>query len=265
MNLPPRLLFAFVLVTACAFADEPRPVGVAKIDITPDYPVRLSGYGSRRTPHESVQQRIFAKALAFGSDADGPAVLVTVDNCGVPGAMRDEVVRQLRRRKRKSSTRASPSHPATLIARRCSSACCKSAFQHGHPAGAHACDRALHARTHRQYRAGRARRACESKTRAAGVERRLGRLRDEPPRRDCLSSQRITTCPCCASLRRMGKCARSSPATPVTARRCRSTSSTAIGPAWGRKRSSASSPARSCSRRSAAARIRTHRRAAPPN
>lgn len=95
MNFLPRFLAVFVVGAALVFAGEPRLVGVAKIDITPDYPVRLSGYGSRRTPHESVQQRIFAKALAFGSDAEGPALLVTVDNCGVPASMRAEVVRRL--------------------------------------------------------------------------------------------------------------------------------------------------------------------------
>ena len=71
------------------------PVGAASVDITPDYPVRLSGYGSRRDVHKGVAQRIHAKALAIGADADGPAVLVTVDNCGVPAAIREEVVRRL--------------------------------------------------------------------------------------------------------------------------------------------------------------------------
>ena len=43
-------------------------VGVAKRDITPDYPVRLSGFGFRRTESEGVTQRIWAKALAIGAD-----------------------------------------------------------------------------------------------------------------------------------------------------------------------------------------------------
>ncbi len=70
-------------------------VGAAKVDITPGYAVRLSGYGGRRTESEGVTQRLYAKALAIGSDAQGPAVLVTVDNCGVPYTIRDEVVRRL--------------------------------------------------------------------------------------------------------------------------------------------------------------------------
>ena len=42
-----------------------------------------------------MAQHLFAKALAIGSDEEGPAVLVTVDNLGVPAAMRDEVLGRL--------------------------------------------------------------------------------------------------------------------------------------------------------------------------
>lgn len=82
-----------LLAWAEVFADS--VAGTGSIDITPDYPVRLSGYGSRRDEHEGVEQRIFAKAIAFGSDAEGPALLLAVDNCGVPARMRDELVKRL--------------------------------------------------------------------------------------------------------------------------------------------------------------------------
>ncbi len=71
--------------------DELMDVGVAKIDITPDYPIRLNGYGSRRTESEGIVQRIWAKALAIGSDDDGPVVMVTVENCGLPDELTEEV------------------------------------------------------------------------------------------------------------------------------------------------------------------------------
>jgi hypothetical protein len=71
-----------------------QPVGVARIDITPDYPIRLVGYASRKQESEGV-----AKALAIGSDKDQPAILITVDNCGVPANVRDEVVRRLQQKK----------------------------------------------------------------------------------------------------------------------------------------------------------------------
>ena len=66
-------------------------VGVAQIDITPDYPIRLNGYGSRRTESEGIIQRIYAKALAIGSDDDGPMVMITVENCGLPDELTEEV------------------------------------------------------------------------------------------------------------------------------------------------------------------------------
>lgn len=69
--------------------------GAAKVDITPSYPVRLSGYGSRETEFERVAQRIQACALAVQWQADAPAVIVTVDNCGVPASVRAEVLKRL--------------------------------------------------------------------------------------------------------------------------------------------------------------------------
>jgi neutral ceramidase len=85
-------LLLVVCLSGSAWADEsPVPVGAARVDITPDYAVRLSGYSSRRMPFESVAQRIWAKALVIGEDGgQGPAVLLTVDNCGVPAALVDQ-------------------------------------------------------------------------------------------------------------------------------------------------------------------------------
>lgn len=61
-------------------AADSVPVGVAKIDITPDTPIRMYGYGSRQTESEGIAGRLFAKALAIGSDqGQGPAVLLMVD------------------------------------------------------------------------------------------------------------------------------------------------------------------------------------------
>ena len=70
------------------------PVGAAKIDITPDRPIRLSGYGSRTEPSEGVAQRLNAKALAFGDDAS-LSVLVTFDAIGVPAWVSQELSERL--------------------------------------------------------------------------------------------------------------------------------------------------------------------------
>ncbi|PAW84327.1 MAG: hypothetical protein B9S33_11980 [Pedosphaera sp. Tous-C6FEB] len=93
----------FAALTSCSHtptaSTPPRLVGVAQVDITPDYPVRLNGYGGRRQESEGVEQRIRAKALAIGSEAEGPFLLVTVDNCGVPEWMRTELLKRLAARR----------------------------------------------------------------------------------------------------------------------------------------------------------------------
>lgn len=73
-------------------------VGVAKIDITPELPIRLSGYLARKTEATNVAQRIWAKAIAIGTDREGPAILLTVDSIGVPSTVRDEVLERLLKR-----------------------------------------------------------------------------------------------------------------------------------------------------------------------
>lgn len=113
------ILLSLFLSPFAILAADTRQVGAASFDITPDYPVRLSGYGNRRLPNTGVSQHIFAKALAIGSDEEGPAVLVTVDNCGVPASMRDEVLRRLAMKTKVSGERfaicSSHTHCAPML------------------------------------------------------------------------------------------------------------------------------------------------------
>ena len=80
-------------------------VGVARTDITPDGPVRLAGYGSRRSESEGVEQRLWAKALAVQAGATGPAVLICVENCVVPNSITEDIARRLQRKARISRER----------------------------------------------------------------------------------------------------------------------------------------------------------------
>jgi len=96
-----RISLALALLAVCCFMcvaaeDSVFQVGVARIDVTPDYPIRLTGYAVRKTESEGVEQRLWAKALAIGGDAEGPAILVTVDNCGVCANLIDEVAARLK-------------------------------------------------------------------------------------------------------------------------------------------------------------------------
>jgi hypothetical protein len=70
-------------------------VGVASIDITPEGPILLAGYGDRKSESEGVLQPLFAKALAFGSDAQGVSVLITVDLIGIQWYMTKQLAENL--------------------------------------------------------------------------------------------------------------------------------------------------------------------------
>src|SRR5215203_2178972 len=72
------------------------PVRAARVDISPPGPVPLNGYAARvkLPPAAEVAQRIHARALAIGSNADA-VILLTADNCILPGAITDEVRRRL--------------------------------------------------------------------------------------------------------------------------------------------------------------------------
>lgn len=70
-------------------------VGVARVDVTPSVPIRLTGYASRSTPSTGVEQKLWAKALAIGSDRQEPALLLTLDNCGIAEATYLELAQRL--------------------------------------------------------------------------------------------------------------------------------------------------------------------------
>jgi putative membrane-bound dehydrogenase-like protein len=82
-----------IFFSADVLAVERQSVGVSRIDVTPTYPVRLHGFGFRRTESEGVQQRIWVKGLVIG-DKD-PVVLLVADSLGVPRWMTDQVAAKL--------------------------------------------------------------------------------------------------------------------------------------------------------------------------
>lgn len=64
--------------------------GLARVDITPEIPIRLTGYSTRDIPFEGVSQKLWAKAMAMG-DTENLSVLITVDLLGIPGNITKEV------------------------------------------------------------------------------------------------------------------------------------------------------------------------------
>ncbi len=97
-----RNLLIAVCVLAFAWPGTLRAAGlragVARADITPEYPILLSGFAARKKESEGAEQRLWAKAMAFAGEVGAPAVLITVDNCGLSQAITDEVAARLERR-----------------------------------------------------------------------------------------------------------------------------------------------------------------------
>ena len=70
-------------------------VGAAKIDITPDLPVRLSGYGSRTMPTAEVEDRLFARPMTLKHADQPPLVIVSIDAIGLSASLTDKIHAQL--------------------------------------------------------------------------------------------------------------------------------------------------------------------------
>lgn len=69
--------------------------GAAKIDITPEGPIHLSGYAVRPEECVGIEMRLWAEALAMGSDGEGVSLLLTVDNTGVPAHVTEALFARL--------------------------------------------------------------------------------------------------------------------------------------------------------------------------
>lgn len=94
-----------LLLTACLSAtttsgdaDEPQwKAGTARAIITPEKPVWLAGYGSKRAPDGQLHD-LWMKALALEDTAGHRVVLITSDFQGIPKVMSDPVFAQLEKK-----------------------------------------------------------------------------------------------------------------------------------------------------------------------
>ncbi len=89
-------VLSLMLAIALGAAETTVAVGGAKVDITPELPIRLAGYQSRLAEATRVEAPLSARALAIGSDADGPVVIVTADVIAVSETMSDAVAAAVR-------------------------------------------------------------------------------------------------------------------------------------------------------------------------
>jgi hypothetical protein len=86
---------AILTIATCTSAKDGVliSVGAAKVDITPTTPVVLAGYGGRTKPYESIDTKLWARAMVIGDEK--PVAVVALDNCGVPRVVSDRLAKRL--------------------------------------------------------------------------------------------------------------------------------------------------------------------------
>jgi neutral ceramidase len=68
--------------------------GIARVDITPTWPVMQGGFGQRTSPSDGVLDAVFAKALWLEND-ETSVLLITSDLIAMPSQICEPVVEQL--------------------------------------------------------------------------------------------------------------------------------------------------------------------------
>jgi len=88
-----KIFFIFIVLFICLFSIEKTSksqemggvlrAGIAKVEITPDKPVRLYGYSSRKTLSEGVHDPLYARAVVF--ENNGKNVVIVSSDLGSYG------------------------------------------------------------------------------------------------------------------------------------------------------------------------------------
>jgi hypothetical protein len=81
--------------TSARAAEPDWKVGLARVKITPEQPVMLAGYASRKTPYERVVTDLYAKALALEDRQGHRVVLVTSDLIGFTAAVAEPICKRV--------------------------------------------------------------------------------------------------------------------------------------------------------------------------
>src|SRR5215471_7055208 len=93
-------LGGILLAGTTAQAETPKrwKTGVAKVRITPEKPMWMSGYADRTRPAEGTLHDLWAKALVLEDPNGQRCVLVTLDLVGIERSLSQEICTELGRR-----------------------------------------------------------------------------------------------------------------------------------------------------------------------
>src|SRR5258708_2046469 len=99
MTKPQSVLAGILLATLAgsqpARAQSHWKAGIATIDITPQEPIWMAGYGNRTKPSEGVLQKLYVKALALEDETGAKTVLVTSDLLGFIKEVSDPIAERV--------------------------------------------------------------------------------------------------------------------------------------------------------------------------
>ena len=97
-----RLLILICVLAGSSGLVAAEPVsfeaGFAKVDVTPETPLRLSGYASRAQPSEGAQTPLHARAMALRADGGETFVLVSLDTIGTDETFTNDVAGRLKQK-----------------------------------------------------------------------------------------------------------------------------------------------------------------------
>ncbi|MCS6952819.1 MAG: neutral/alkaline non-lysosomal ceramidase N-terminal domain-containing protein [Bryobacterales bacterium] len=109
----------FALLLASALSGAEFKAGVARVRITPEGPIWMSGYASRKKPSEGVIHDLWAKALALEDRRGNRVVIVTTDLIGLPRSLAEAVAAEVQKRYRLERARlllnASHTHTGPMV------------------------------------------------------------------------------------------------------------------------------------------------------
>ncbi|HVX67298.1 MAG: neutral/alkaline non-lysosomal ceramidase N-terminal domain-containing protein [Acidobacteriota bacterium] len=91
-----KTIAAALLLCASMFGAGYK-AGVARVKITPEKPIWLSGYASRNHASDGVIQDLWAKALAIEDAKGGRVVIVTTDLIGIPRPLAEVVAARVQK------------------------------------------------------------------------------------------------------------------------------------------------------------------------
>ena len=89
--------FLFVLLFCSGLWAADFRAGVARVDITPELPIWMSGYAARKEPAKTILQKLWAKALVLEDKGGKRVALVSMDLIGLPAEVTHSVADRVRK------------------------------------------------------------------------------------------------------------------------------------------------------------------------